>query len=236
MNKQRKTIGIVIPAYNEASVIRDVLESLPRSILGHPAKIIVIDDGSSDATASVATQVPGVTVIRHMLNSGAGAATRTGIHYARQIGCDVVATIDADGQHRSEDLEAVVHAVLDDRADLVIGSRLINPEGMVRHRLIGNKGLSLFTFIIFGAWVTDSQSGLKAFNAQAADAVDFHSNDYAFCSEIIWRTKQKGLRITEVPIKAIYTDYSLSKGQSKLNGFNMLKQMMKRRLMGLLNE
>lgn len=227
-------IGIVVPAYNEARVIAGVLRALPKSIVGHKTKIIVVNDGSRDETATQAASVPGVTVISHLLNSGAGAATRTGLQYAQQIGCQIVATIDADGQHRPEDLESVVRAALQDKADLIIGSRLINPEGMVRHRLIGNIGLSLFTFLIFGAWVTDSQSGLKAFNARALKKIDFHSNDYAFCSEIIWRAKQQHLRIAEVPIKAIYTEYSLGKGQSKLNGINMLRQMLKRRIMGFL--
>lgn len=236
MKKTQKTIGIVVPAFNEGPVIASVLRGLPRTIQGQITRIIVVNDNSRDNTAEVAEAVPGVTVINHLINFGAGGATRTGIHYARLIGCDVIATIDADGQHRGEDLEAVVRSVLDDKADLVIGSRLINPEGMVRHRLIGNKGLSFFTFLIFGVWVTDSQSGLKAFSAKAADAIEFHSNDFAFCSEIIWRAKQKGLRIAEVPIKAIYTEYSLGKGQSKLNGINMLRQMLKRRVMGFLHE
>lgn len=231
-----KKIGIVIPAYNEEAMIERIIKSLPRAIDGHPTHIIVVVDGSQDKTEEKARKT-GVDVISHIINTGAGGATRTGIHYARLIGSDIVATIDADGQHRSEDLVAVVRAVLKNKGDLVIGSRLIDPKGMVLHRLIGNVGLSLFTYLIFGAWVTDSQSGLKAFNARAAEAIQFHSNDFAFCSEIIWRAKQQKLRIHEVPIKAIYTEYSLGKkhAQSKLNGINMLMQMIKQRIMGILN-
>ena len=235
MNKQTNTIGIVIPAFNEEMMIGGVIRSLPASIDGHPTTIIVVNDGSHDNTGQVARKA-GATVIDHLVNSGAGAATRTGIHFASQAGCSVVATIDADGQHRTEDLVAVVTAALADKADFIIGSRLKDAKSMVWHRRIGNIGLSFLTSVIFGAWVTDSQSGLKAFNAKAARVIDFRSNDYAFCSEMIWRAKQKHLRIAEVPIKAIYTDYSLGKGvQSSLNGPKIVARMIVQRFMGLIN-
>lgn len=229
-------IGIVIPAYNEGTVIADVLSDLPRKIAGHKVTIIVVNDGSKDDTAAKVSVVKDVVLINHLLNSGAGAATRTGLDYAKRLDCDVVATCDSDGQHHSDDVIKVIEAALDGKADLVIGSRLADLKGMPWYKTIGNLGLSAITYMIFGAFVLDSQSGLKAFNRKALHAVRFNGNDYSFCSEIVWRAKQQKLRVTEVPIRAIYTDYSMGKGQLKINGFNLIAQMLKRRISGLINE
>lgn len=224
-------IGIVIPAYNESSVISDVLSSLPKKIKNYSVKVIVVNDGSSDTTAALAKQFKNVIVIDHILNSGAGAATRTGLNYARKTGCEIVATMDADGQHSSEDVTKLVRHALENKSDLVIGSRLISSEGMPWHRVLGNKGLSFITYIIFGVFVSDSQSGLKVLKKEALDKITFHSNNYAFCSEIIWQAHKNKLAIEEVPIRAIYSDYSLSKGQSNWNSINIIRQLIKRRLL-----
>ncbi|HWZ65807.1 MAG TPA: glycosyltransferase family 2 protein [Patescibacteria group bacterium] len=238
MSSQSVSIGIVIPAYNEGPVIGEVLSKIPRTIAGHSVKIVVINDGSKDNTAAEVAKHKDVLLINHLLNSGVGAATRTGLTYAENIGFDLVATYDGDGQHHPKDLVKVVEAALDNKADIVIGSRLADLEGMPWYKTIGNFGLSTITYIIFGSFVLDSQSGLKAFNKSALHSVRFKSNDYSFCSEIIWRAKQQKLSITEIPIRAIYTGYSTSKAnrQLKINGFNLIGQMLKRRLIGLINE
>jgi glycosyltransferase involved in cell wall biosynthesis len=237
-NTDVKHIGIVIPAYNEGQVIDDVLNRLPRTIDKHSVTIIVVNDGSKDSTKDEVGKSKDVILINHLLNSGAGAATRTGLNYAKQLDCDIVATYDADGQHHPEDLLKVIRAALADKADLVIGSRLADMKGMPWHKTVGNLGLSAITYMIFGSFVLDSQSGLKAFSRAALHAISYRSNDYAFCSEIVWRAKQQKLRIAEVPVRAIYTDYSTNKGRGQLNinGFNLIGQMLKRRLMGLFNE
>lgn len=239
-NIARKHIGIVIPAYNEGQVIAEVLDRLPRTIEEHRVTIIVVNDGSKDSTKDEVAKSKDVVLINHLLNSGAGAATRTGLSYAKQLDCDLVATYDADGQHHPEDLLKVIKASLADKADLVIGSRLADIKGMPWYKTIGNLGLSAITYMIFGSFVLDSQSGLKAFSRKALHAINFKSNDYAFCSEIVWRAKQQQLRIAEVPVRAIYTDYSMAKGKGRgqlnINGFNLIGQMLKRRLMGLFNE
>lgn len=224
-------IGIVIPAYNEATVIGYVIDGLPRVIGNKPITIIVVDDGSTDDTAGVASSYKEVTVIRHLLNSGAGAATRTGLNYARKIDCTIVATMDADGQHSSEDVKKLIRHSLRSDGDLIIGSRLIISKGMPWYRIVGNKGLSLITFMIFGAFVSDSQSGLKVFKKNALDKISFHSNNYAFCSEIIWQAHKNKLSIVELPIKAIYSEYTLSKGQSNWNSINIVSQLLKRRIL-----
>ena len=228
-------IAIVIPAYNEEQAIDSVLSALPKKINDHPVIAIVVNDGSTDDTAKIVSQDKSVRLINHILNSGAGAATRTGINYAMQQGASTVVTMDSDGQHHVEDVIKIVKHSLATNYDLVIGSRLVSSKGMPLIKTIGNKGLSFVTFLIFGVFVTDSQSGLKVFNQKALDQIHFHSNSYAFCSEILWQAHQHKLKIEEVPIRAIYTEYSMSKGQSNWNAINIIGQMLKRRFLGFIN-
>ena len=96
--------------------------------------------------------------------------------------------------------------------------------------MLGNKGLSLITKLLFGINVTDSQSGLRIYSRRAIDNLDWKSTGYEFCSEMIWRAKQAGMTIGEYPIKAIYTDYSRAKGQNNWNAINIVKRLLKQRL------
>ena len=238
MTTNRK-IAIIIPAFNEAEVIGKVLEQLPAKItahgLGYDTFIIVVNDASSDTTATVVRRDRRVHLVNHLLNLGAGGATRTGLVYARQSGCDFAITMDADGQHAVEDVVKLARAITGGEADFIIGSRLMNADGMPRHRVIGNKLLSLITFLLFGVFVTDSQSGLKALNQVALAKLSFHSNNFAFCSEMIWKAKNQHLRIKEISVKPIYTSYSLAKGQSNIDAIHIISQLIKRRLVELLD-
>lgn len=231
-------IAVVMPAFNEESVIADVIKELPESISirtrVYQIVLIVVDDGSSDDTVSAVEQ-SNAKLVRHILNFGAGAATRTGLDYAREAGFRYVVTMDADGQHHKDDITKLMREISKDKADLIIGSRLINAEGMPWHRVAGNKFLSFLTFLMFGVFVTDSQSGLKAFNARSLEKIKFFSNNFAFCSEIIWKAHQQKLRIEEVPIRALYSEYSLSKGQSNWDALHILRELLKRRLLEILH-
>lgn len=228
-------IAVVIPAYNESTTIADVISFLPSDINGLPITIIVVNDGSKDGTGIIVAKHKNVVLINHILNSGAGAATRTGLNYAKSQGFNHVVTMDADGQHSAEDVIKMAKHALKCSSDLVIGSRLIYKAGMPWYRTLGNKGLSLLTYLIFGAFVGDSQSGLKVFNPNALEKIQFHSNNYAFCSEIIWKAHKNSVSIEGYPIKAIYSEYSLSKGQSNWNGFNIVRQMLARRILEFIN-
>ncbi len=236
----QKRIAIVIPAYNEGSVIVSVLKGLPKQLRvsgqTYTLTVIVVNDGSHDDTAAKAGSVPGTIVVSHLLNSGPGAATRTGLHYAHQRGFDFCATADADGQHSAADIKKTLHAVISSQADIVIGSRLIDTKGMPWYKVFGNKGLNLITRMLLGVGSTDTQSGLRAYNRHALELLDFHENWYAFCSEMLWRAHQAGLSVSEVAIQAIYTDYSKKKGQSSWNGFNIVKQLIKHRMADLVHE
>lgn len=230
----KSKIGVVIPAYNEGPVIGDVLRDISKVFAKLNTLIIVVNDGSTDNTASVVSKHKNVVLVNHIINMGAGAATRTGLDCAKSLDCDYVVTVDSDGQHNSKDALKLIQALQKDESDFIIGSRLINTVGMPWYRIFGNKLLNVITFSLFGVFVTDSQSGMKALNATSLQKLKFRSNNFAFCSEMIWQAKRAGLRIEEVAIKAIYTDYSLAKGQSNLDVVHILRQLFKQRLMDFL--
>lgn len=220
-------VCIVIPAYNESAVIGEVIKNTKNSMSDFD--IVVVNDGSSDTTSENAKKA-GAIVIDHILNSGAGAATATGLSYAQNNGYDIAATMDADGQHSPEDVLKGINLLKKSESDLLIGSRLIDSKGMSHVKVLGNKGLSIITRVLFGINVTDSQSGLRIFSARALKDLRWKTSGYEFCSEMLWRANQQGLTIDEFPIQAIYTDYSMGKGQSNWNAINIVKSLIKRRI------
>ncbi len=232
MSKQEDVrICVVIPAYNEASAVGGVITSInvafKRARL--MADIVVVNDNSTDDTSRIAAD-SGATVINHILNSGAGGATATGLSYADQNRYNIAVTMDADGQHDASDVVKGVQTLIERNVDLLIGSRLINSEGMSKVKVLGNKGLSFITYVLFGINSTDSQSGLRVFSRDALTNLRWKTSGYEFCSEMLWRAKQQNLIIDEYPIKAIYTDYSINKGQNNWNAVNIIKSLLRRRI------
>ncbi len=230
-------VAIILPAYNEAGIIDDVIKNLHKALRQdkYNYEIIVVDDSSKDDTAVRAEQA-GATVIRHVLNTGTGGATATGLSYAQQSGFSIAATVDADGQHDPLDVTKGIGLMLGGGHDLLIGSRLIDSKGMSKVKIFGNKGLSVITFLIFGIGVTDSQSGLRVFSKDALDRLKWRTSGYEFCSEMLWRAKQQGLHIEEYPVRAIYTEYSTAKGQNNWNGINIIKSLLRRRILEIFGE
>lgn len=228
---------VIVVAYNEAPVIGKVLQDIKRRLkrAGYEFELVVVDDGSIDNTARIAKK-HGAHVIRHLLNMGSGAATATGLAYAQQHDFDSAATIDGDGQHLGEDLLEGIRLIEQGDADLLIGSRLIDTTGMSNVKVIGNKILSFVTYLLFGIAVTDSQSGLRIFSRQALQTLKWKMCGYEFASEMLWRAKQQGLQVDEFPIQAVYSEYSMSKGQSNWNGFMIVSALIRRRFMEFINE
>lgn len=226
-------VCVVIPAYNEGKVIEGVVRDAKKKlkISGHTIDIVVVNDGSKDDT-SLKAAAGGAVVINHILNSGAGGATATGLSYANQNGYDMAATMDADGQHKPEDIVRGIKELKAQGADLLIGSRLVDvsKKDMSPLKRIGNWGLSLITMLLFGVYTSDSQSGMRIYSRKALEQLRWKTSGYEFCSEMIWRANQIGLAIGEYPITVIYTDYSKAKGQNNWNGINILKSLVRRRL------
>ena len=227
-----KRVCVIVPAYNESQVIAGVIKKAKKTFAkaeGYDIDVVVVNDGSKDNTSAEARK-GGAIVIDHILNSGAGGATLTGLAYARKHKYDIAATMDADGQHAPEDVVKGIKKIDKSPSGLLIGSRLIDSEGMSKTKVLGNKGLSLITQILFGVNVTDSQSGLRIYSRAAIEKLDWKTTGYEFCSEMIWRAKQLGIEIEEFPIQAIYTDYSRSKGQNNWNAINIVKRLFKQRI------
>jgi len=231
-SQSKKSVCVVIPAYNEAKVIHDVITHTAKTLDKEQSfsyQIVIVNDGSTDNTGLEASKTSAF-VINHILNSGAGSATATGLRYAQKNNFDIAVTMDADGQHAPEDVMQGINLIKDSDTDLLIGSRLIDSSGMSKVKVLGNKGLSAVTYILFGINSTDSQSGLRVFSRKSLDTLKWKTNGYEFCSEMLWRANQAGLTIDEYPIQAIYTDYSTSKGQNNWNAINIVKSLLRRRI------
>lgn len=220
----RPKLVAVLPAYNEAGHVGEVV----RALQPLTDAVVVVDDGSSDATAEEA-RAAGARVYRHIINRGLGGAIATGLRAALQLGADVIVTLDADGQHVAEEGLDVAAPILRGDADFVIGSRLLNPQGMPFSRRIANRIADLCTGIMFGVHVRDSQSGFRAFSRRVAESIDIRTSRMEVSSEIVAEVARRGFRIAEVPITVIYTDYSLSKGQNFLVGLQTLAKLVLRR-------
>jgi glycosyltransferase involved in cell wall biosynthesis len=225
-------VCVVLPAYNEATVIRDVIKNIRTALnkTSYEYEIVVVNDGSKDATTTEALD-GGAKVIEHILNTGAGGATATGLSYANQNKFDFAVTMDSDGQHLPGDVIKGIKHAHKTNTDLSIGSRLIDTKGMSRVKVLGNKGLSYVTYVLFGINVTDSQSGLRVFSKKALSTLRWKTSGYEFCSEMLWRASQLNLIIDEYPISAVYTEYSKAKGQNNWNAINIVKSLVRRRLL-----
>jgi glycosyltransferase involved in cell wall biosynthesis len=221
MPMTEKRVVVVIPAYNEERTIVEVIRGLKQHGF---TTLIVIDDGSSDRTGELASR-EGVIRLRHILNRGLGGALGTGIDAALRLGAEVIVTFDADGQHDPNDIMKLLAPIEVEEAEVVIGSRMLDPQGMPYRRRMANWIANVVTYLLFGAWTTDSQSGLRAFSSRAAARMHIITTGMEVSSEIIAETVKNRLQWKEVPVKAIYTDYSLSKGQSFSVGLQTLMKL-----------
>jgi glycosyltransferase involved in cell wall biosynthesis len=229
MNRSRRKIVVVIPAYNEAAVVGQVIASIPRTVDEMDVLCLVVDDGSADNTADVARSHGAIT-LRHIVNLGVGAATRTGLRAAKELDPEVVVTIDADGQHDPAEISSLVRCLVENQHDVVIGSRILQPVGMPISRIGANILLNAITFVVYGKVVSDSQSGFKVFNRRSLNIIELNSAGYEICSEIIGEIVRNQLNYRSLPVKAVYTKYSRAKGQPFLNGVNLILNLFVRML------
>lgn len=190
----------VIPAHDEESTIGPVV----RKARDHSNLVLVVDDGSTDRTAAIARESGG-KVVTHIARLGVGAALSTGLSMALRSGADIIVTLDADGQHDPDEIPQIIAPLLEKRTDLVIGSRMaMKNSPMPLYKKIGNKILSKFTSLASGASVTDSQSGFRAFTREVGEMISYASTDYRWASEMLILLSKRGVRMMDVPIKAVY--------------------------------
>jgi polyprenyl-phospho-N-acetylgalactosaminyl synthase len=222
----RAQMYVVIPAYNEGPVISRVVSEVKRA--GYA--VVVVDDGSSDATAEEA-RAAGAGVITHPFNLGQGAALQTGIDYAVAERAEVIVTFDADGQHRVSDIARLAEALVEERADFALGSRFLGqaPNLPPLRRLLLHAATA-FTRLTTGLQVTDTHNGLRAMTRRAAAAIRLRQNRMAHASELLSQIAASGLRYVERPVTIEYTAYSLAKGQSLGDAVLILLDLFARRL------
>ncbi len=217
-------VYIIIPAKDEGKRIGKVISKVLHEGFHN---IVVVNDGSTDNTKEVATAL-GATVLTHYVCLGAGAATQTGMDYAVRQKAGIVVTIDGDDQHCPSDIKSLVHTMRSKQLDVVIGSRFLNKENEVPFiRIVFNKVGNLFTGLLTGLFVTDSQSGFKAMHTRFVERAKINLNGYEFCTEIINMIKLHKASFAEVPIKVTYTKESREKGQNFFNGVKMVGTLIK---------
>jgi polyprenyl-phospho-N-acetylgalactosaminyl synthase len=213
-------VFIVVPAYNESRRLGAVLDELSRT--GH--SVVVVDDGSHDRTADVAAR-HGCYVLRHAFNRGQGAALQTGLTFALREGAEAIVTFDADGQHQTADLPALMAPILSGRCDVALGNRFLNGQSNVPPiRAVVLKLGRLFTRFTSGVHVGDCHNGYRAFSRRGAAMIALKQDRMAHASEIYDQIKQAGLSYQEVPVTIRYTAETLAKGQKLSNSVSVLFQ------------
>ena len=222
----RRSAFIVIAAYNEATSIGNVVAKLRET---YP-QVIVVDDGSDDDTRDAARGAR--FVLRHDVNRGQGAALQTGITFALARGAAYIVTFDADGQHRPEDIAALLAPLRAGACDVTLGSRFLGETvGAGSDRRLMLRLAVLFTRCVSGVKLTDAHNGLRAFTRHAAARIEITADRMAHASELIDLIRRAKLRFREVPVRIEYTAYSRSKGQRLSAGFRIVGQYLLTRIL-----
>ncbi|WP_353112152.1 glycosyltransferase family 2 protein [Microbacterium sp.] len=216
---------IVIPLYNEASVIAGVVTDLKK----HFSHVVCVDDGSTDGSAAAA-EAAGAFVVQHPVNLGQGAALQTGITYAlSHPECEYLVTFDADGQHRVEDALGMLELARSEDLAIVFGSRFLDDRtnpGWIKKVIL--KTAIWVTNLTTSLKLTDAHNGLRVIRRDAAERIDLKQDRMAHATEIVLSLGRTGLAWREYPVELLYTDYSKAKGQSVLNSVNILVDLMVR--------
>ncbi len=224
----KNSVFIVIAAYNEGRSITTVLQELKKA--GY-RNIIVVDDGSRDNTSAIAL-TEGVIVLRHVINRGQGAALKTGIDCALREGARYIITFDADGQHRVEDIPAMLRPVVNNECAVTLGSRFLRKVEMPWFRRLTLKIAILVVWIFYGVKMTDAHNGFRVMSRSAAQKIEITSDRMEHASQIVEEIHRKKISYKEIPVIIRYTDYSLQHGHGSFwGGIKVLWTMIVRRIL-----
>jgi len=214
---------LVVPLYNEAPVVREVITAA-RAVFPH---VVVVDDGSTDASAAEAAAA-GAVVVRHPINLGQGAALQTGITYVlERTDARYLVTFDADGQHSPTDAAAMVERAEAEDLAIVLGSRFLDGKtdvGWLKRLVL--RTVAVVSSRTSGMHLTDAHNGLRLIRRDAAQHLDLTQNRMAHASQIIRQLGATGLPWREQGVHIVYTDYSRAKGQSLWNSVNILVDLL----------
>lgn len=216
--RKNEDVWVVIPLYNEAEVITEVVAGL---IPDFP-NVVCVDDGSSDGSGGLA-RTAGARLVSHPINLGQGAALQTGFEYALGQGAKFVVTFDADGQHRVLDAVAMVDRARREDLSIVFGSRFLDDRtkpGILKKIVL--KTAVWVTNVTTRTKLTDAHNGLRVIREDALRQIKLRQDRMAHGTEIVVQLGKTKLRFAEQPVEVLYTDYSKAKGQSLLNSVNIL--------------
>lgn len=215
--------ALIVPLYNEGTVIHDVITRV-KPIFPH---IICVDDGSNDNSSYIAFQA-GATVLRHSINLGQGAALQTGFcWFISQTNLRFAITFDADGQHRPQDAMAMANFADQHNLGYVLGSRFMqgpNQAGWLKKLVL--KLVTKTTNWRTGLQLTDAHNGIRLLRRDVIQQIELRQNRMAHASEIIKQIAHSKAKGAEFPVTIDYTEYSKAKGQSLLNGVNIITEML----------
>jgi polyprenyl-phospho-N-acetylgalactosaminyl synthase len=211
-------VFIVIPAYNENTIIHSVV----RELVSYKYNLVVIDDGSERNLYPLLKKMP-VYFLRHSANLGQGAALQTGIEFSLSKQAEYIVTFDADGQHKASDIEKLLEPLVNNKMDIALGSRFMaetGPDIPAKRKIL----LHLARYVNYfftGLFLTDAHNGLRAMTGSTAEKIRIHENGMAHATEILSQIKKNRLRYLEVPVNIHYTEYSRNKGQTLWSGFRI---------------
>jgi glycosyltransferase involved in cell wall biosynthesis len=199
--QDRQSVAAVIPAFNEEKHIGDVVRRTREQL----DNVLVVDDGSSDATAARAGEA-GAKVVIHQINRGKGEAIKTGLRHYLEKQFSWVFILDADGQHRPEEIDHFIHAALSDGASLLLGNRMKNLKGMPLMRRFVNRYMSKKISRVCGQNIPDTQCGFRMVHRHLIPDLLGGANRFDYETEMLIIASRKGFRIESVPISTVYSD------------------------------
>jgi len=219
-----ENVYIIIPAWNEAKRIGQVLNDLS----AYNYRVVVVDDGSTDQTFTIASQYPKVTVLHHLTNRGQGAALATGTAYALSQQAEIVVHFDADGQMLSSEIKRLIEPLIKDSSlDLVLGSKFLQDNiipWFKRYFLL--QPALLLQRLSTGLPLTDVHNGFRALRANTARVIKINQEGMAHASEIVSQIKRLGLHYQEVPVTVVYHEF----GQGMSGGFKIIRDLIIRKI------
>ncbi|MBE0513038.1 glycosyltransferase family 2 protein [Candidatus Bathyarchaeota archaeon] len=226
LNKDRPFVVAAIPAYDEEKTIARVVLQAQRYV----DRVVVCDDGSSDLTAEIAERL-GADVIRHERNLGYGAAVQSLFRRARELGADVMVTLDGDGQHDPGEIPRLVEPVLEGKADVVIGSRFLGGVEKIndvpRFRRFGIRVITRLMGAASNYGLSDAQSGFRAYGRKALEGLSLYENGMGVSVEVLMEAKKRGLMVVEVPAGCNYREVEASTYGPLRHGLNVVMSIVR---------
>lgn len=225
---RQRDVFIIVPVFNEEKIIKKVLIGIKKKF----TNIICIDDGSSDNSHKLILKLK-VTCLKHDVNLGQGAAIQTGITYAIRRKAKYFVTFDSDGQHSIDDVEKMLKLLINKKKNIILGSRFLDnnsPKKIPILRRIVLKFAVKISNFFYGLSLTDTHNGLRVFDYKYAKTLNIKLHGMSHPSDFIVNIIKRKLKFLEYPTNISYSKYSIAKGQSNINSFNILFDMLISRL------